>query len=116
VELKVKNPIDCTLKTLEDPRCENPRIAATIANQIEATLHLNIFSANADPPETVHRISQMKNPRDMNRGANNAAMTPSTVDENTVTTIAWDELTSDEAQKRGGGRRRKEQMQCGTSE
>jgi hypothetical protein len=62
-------------------------MTAIIANQIDATLHLYMFKAKADPELDVHLMSQMKNPRDMKNGARRAAMTPSTVDEKAVAII-----------------------------
>jgi hypothetical protein len=41
-----------------------------------------LLSANADPPETVHLASQMKNPIVMNSGDRSAARMPSAVGEN----------------------------------
>mmetsp|Transcript_2076 Transcript_2076/g.4590 ORF Transcript_2076/g.4590 Transcript_2076/m.4590 type:complete len:203 (+) Transcript_2076:2815-3423(+) len=105
VELSIKKPTAVTVNTsngsisspvLLSTDCENPLTAAIMTNQMDATLHLYMLSANAEPLDDVHLTSQMKNPIDMKNGAKRAAITPSAVELNTVAVIVTKTARCDE--------------------
>mmetsp|Transcript_2782 Transcript_2782/g.5921 ORF Transcript_2782/g.5921 Transcript_2782/m.5921 type:complete len:289 (-) Transcript_2782:113-979(-) len=87
VELSTKNPTLVIVKT-DSPDIAKPRTKHMMMKPIDATLHLYMFSANADAPEEVQRQSHMKNPSDMKNGARRAARMPSAVGENILTVMA----------------------------
>ena len=53
-----------------------------------------LLSANADPPDPVHRASHTKKPIVMNSGDSSAARMPSAVDENIVVVVCRPRLFS----------------------
>mmetsp|Transcript_23337 Transcript_23337/g.43006 ORF Transcript_23337/g.43006 Transcript_23337/m.43006 type:complete len:282 (-) Transcript_23337:347-1192(-) len=60
VELSTKYPTLVTVNTSSPADIANPRTRHMMMNPIDATLHLYMFSANADAPEEVHRQSHIK--------------------------------------------------------